>query len=225
MTENDGDERHGEREEPASSRLGLDFAAAVDANIGRNLRSARERAGMSQTELARQVTDLGLIGVHQTTIARIEAGKRSLRAAEALAFGRVLETSIEYLAESAMNASLRSAHSTLGQAVEAFTQALRTLQSERWLLAGTLDSRFPYSDDGVASLTTVSAEIDPSLYDHVEETLFANSSPIDLLRYALTDIVRRSESWKIADGGRQELLLQEMAEFLEGGDGERQAEA
>jgi transcriptional regulator with XRE-family HTH domain len=42
----------------------------VSGNLGRNLRRARERLGLTQEEVA------GLSGVHATEVSRIEGGKR-----------------------------------------------------------------------------------------------------------------------------------------------------
>ena len=104
-----------------------DLVAEIDANIGQNLRQARESRGISQAELARLVTAAGVQGVHQTTIARIESGHRSMRAAEGIAIAHVMETSLEWLAESGLNALLRSYSNDLIQNSRAFDAAAQAL--------------------------------------------------------------------------------------------------
>lgn len=160
------------------------FAAEVDANIGRNLRTAREARGISQAELARLVGEMGVPGFHQTTIARIENGARPLRAAEAIAVCRVLEVTLEYLAESAASASLRNYRRSLEESVQAFRAATDQLVYSRWNVAFELDRRVPYGPDGVASQETIlRANVEPGLYEILEERL-VEASPIDIVREA-----------------------------------------
>ena len=59
-----------------------------------NMQSLRERRKMSQTEFARQMQRHGF-GFHQPTVARIEAGERPVKLAEAFAIAAVLRTSFE----------------------------------------------------------------------------------------------------------------------------------
>jgi transcriptional regulator with XRE-family HTH domain len=71
---------------------------AADAQIARNVRTLREQRGWSQGELAKRITEAGLPGFHQTTIARIETigdKHRPLRLSEAATFASVLGTSVE----------------------------------------------------------------------------------------------------------------------------------
>lgn len=61
------------------------------STYARELERRRERAGMSQSELARRATEAGL-PLHQTTVARIENGSRSISLNEALVLARILGT-------------------------------------------------------------------------------------------------------------------------------------
>jgi transcriptional regulator with XRE-family HTH domain len=164
----------------------IGFTAEVDQNIGRNLRAARERAGISQLELARMVGDLGVEGFHQTTIVRIENGNRPLRAAEAIAICRVLDVTLEYLAESAATASLRSFIRSLDESADSFQAAVRNLVYQRWNVAYELDNRIPYDAEGFAAQETIlRANVDPVLYEMVENRL-AETDPTLLLQWALS---------------------------------------
>lgn len=157
------------------------FAEEVDRNIGRNLRAARERQGVSQAELARLVSDLGIPGVHQTTIARIERGSRSLRAAEAIAVCRALEVTLEYLAESAATASLRSHRQRLAESVGRFREALDDLIYQRWNVAHELDARVPHgAGDEISIGTALQADVDMAVLDLLEVEL-AEADPQALL--------------------------------------------
>lgn len=208
-----------------------DFASEVDANIGRNLRAAREGAGMSQSELARQVSALGLKGIHQTTIARIENGLRSLRAAEALAFVRVLETSIELLAESRDTSDLRELHSILRERSKAFDEALKELIWARGVVARQLDVKFPYGAEGVAPSSVVNSAADPRLYEAVEEALVSAAPHGRLENMYLAELhaAKRDGVYRRlpghADKDRTEFVIEDMAHWLEVRDGEHQAEA
>lgn len=75
--------------------------ASADREIGRLVRSRRTALGMSQGALGRAVQagdpTLWDVGSAQTTIARTEAGTRSLKAREAVIFAQVLGLSVEEL--------------------------------------------------------------------------------------------------------------------------------
>lgn len=64
-----------------SARLFLDEFERV---IGAKVRLLREERGWSQSDLARRLSDIGL-EMHQTTVAKMEAGRRPLRVSEAVA--------------------------------------------------------------------------------------------------------------------------------------------
>lgn len=116
------------------------FAERVDEDIARNLRRARERRGLSQSELARRITDIGLQGFHQTTIARLETSQRALRAAEAFAVCQVLGISLETLAASPSADQLQGVIESAGEQAIAFDEATRELMHARRELASLLDT-------------------------------------------------------------------------------------
>ena len=62
-----------------------------------NLRTARDRAGLSQQAVAAQMREMGFGHIRQQTIAQIEGGTRSVRLGEALALSRITGTSIDTL--------------------------------------------------------------------------------------------------------------------------------
>lgn len=55
-----------------------------EARVGASLRRARERLGASQSDVAAELAGWGL-EMHQTTLAKLEAGKRPIRLAEMFA--------------------------------------------------------------------------------------------------------------------------------------------
>lgn len=67
----------------------IDFER-FEESIGRKVRLLREERGWSQTELARRLSDLGL-DMHQTTVAKMESGRRPLRVSEAVAITQALK--------------------------------------------------------------------------------------------------------------------------------------
>ncbi len=66
--------------------------SAFDAAFGRRVRELREAAGLTQRQLASQMTAAGHT-MHQTTIAKIEAGQRPVLVKESSALAGVLGVS------------------------------------------------------------------------------------------------------------------------------------
>ncbi|WP_402843721.1 helix-turn-helix domain-containing protein [Microbacterium sp. GXS0129] len=161
---------------------GLDLASEIDQNIGRNMRAQREQLGISQSELARQLTDIGIAGMHQTTIARIESGSRSLRAAEAIAVARVLNVSIDQLAQSKELVRMRWWVTILMERVARFHESARQLVQERVLVASQMDIRFPLDADRIFIREQLAkAGVDMAAYEAVEGAL-NRSDPLEILR-------------------------------------------
>lgn len=61
----------------------------VDRNVATNLRTFRERAGVSQEELAQRMSERGF-GFSQATVWKIESGQRPVRISEAVALSEAL---------------------------------------------------------------------------------------------------------------------------------------
>ena len=64
---------------------------AVRADLARRLREARERAGLSQGQVA------SLLGVHRPTISQIEGCTRNVLAEELARFADLYDVSVEWL--------------------------------------------------------------------------------------------------------------------------------
>lgn len=106
------------------------FARETNVQIGKNLRAARERAGLSQKQLAERAQSFGAKDVYQTTIARIESGERAMRAVEAIAFSAILQApldllfSLEAAAVTASMTMLRDASRELVDSSEKYVKAM-----------------------------------------------------------------------------------------------------
>lgn len=152
-----------------------DFAAGIDANIARNVRSARERRGISQSELARRVTEVGVTGFHQTTIARIESGTRALRASEAIAVCEVLKVTFEMLAASHGADQLHRASEAARSSAAAFDAAVLDLLEAQRALARQIDASLagvvPRDDLTPAELIDASNAVEAQM--DAEDTLSA----------------------------------------------------
>ena len=75
----------------------VDCVSTDDLDVGRNLRTARERMDMNQTELAEAMAAQGFPW-HQATVSQVEAG-RPLRFSEAVKLAEVLQVPlVEWLA-------------------------------------------------------------------------------------------------------------------------------
>lgn len=68
----------------------------ADRRFGNNLRRLREEAEMTQAELAKVMTESGWPW-HQSTVARIESGRQSVRFAEAAVLAKILGISLDRL--------------------------------------------------------------------------------------------------------------------------------
>jgi transcriptional regulator with XRE-family HTH domain len=66
----------------------------TDRRVIANLRTARERAGLTQKELAEKMQASGWVTFHQQTVTRYEGGRRTLSVGEVQALADVLGTSI-----------------------------------------------------------------------------------------------------------------------------------
>ena len=190
-----------------------DLAGEIDLNIGRNLKRAREARGISQADFARLITETGIRGVHQTTVARIESGQRALRAAEAVAIGRVLETSVEMLAESGTNAHIRAFVRSISEAGDTFDSALRELIKARLLAAQHLDRAVPYGSDSETPFEEVlKSGIDPQLYELLESRI-VSASPRERLAAVLFNEKQQVSSYARPPGTphkqRVEFILDE----------------
>lgn len=64
--------------------------------LGVKVRHLRERREWSQAKLARHLSDLGL-EMHQTTVAKMEAGRRPIRVSEAAAVAQALGVPVDAL--------------------------------------------------------------------------------------------------------------------------------
>jgi transcriptional regulator with XRE-family HTH domain len=70
---------------------------ADERRFVQNMRRLRAARGVSQTELARRVSALGVPGFHQQTVTRIEAGDRPVRLNESTAIAAALGTDLEQM--------------------------------------------------------------------------------------------------------------------------------
>ena len=70
------------------------YGEPADETIGVNVKLLREQAGLSQSELAAEMTKRG-IPWYQQTVGRVEGGKQQVRAAELAVLAKILRTSME----------------------------------------------------------------------------------------------------------------------------------
>ncbi|MCZ4278602.1 helix-turn-helix domain-containing protein [Rhodococcoides yunnanense] len=75
----------------------LDGPAVTDARFAINMQRERERAGLSQADLVRNLREGNWQTVHQTTVSRIEKGERPVRLGEAMSIARALRVDLRHL--------------------------------------------------------------------------------------------------------------------------------
>jgi len=67
------------------------YTALTNGDVGSNIREARMQQGITQAELA------GAVGVHRTTIVKVEAGKRAVSAPMLVLFANALGVDVASL--------------------------------------------------------------------------------------------------------------------------------
>ena len=69
----------------------------TDELLGMRVKSERERRGWSQSQMATMLGDIGIHAMHPTTVAKIEAGDRSVRVTEAAALADLFGITVDAL--------------------------------------------------------------------------------------------------------------------------------
>lgn len=69
----------------------------VDSRFGERLKAERERRRWTQPQMADLLSDRGIAPMHATTIAKIEAGSRSVRINEAVGIADLFDVSLDSL--------------------------------------------------------------------------------------------------------------------------------
>jgi transcriptional regulator with XRE-family HTH domain len=69
----------------------------ADERFGKRVRAEREHRGWSQADMAKMLSDNGIHPMHPTTVAKIEAGDRSVRINEAVGMADLFGVSLDAL--------------------------------------------------------------------------------------------------------------------------------
>lgn len=69
----------------------------TDAHFGRMVQEYRELRGLSKTEFASKLREVGLTNFHPTTVTRLEKGERPAKLGEASVIAKVLDASLDDL--------------------------------------------------------------------------------------------------------------------------------
>jgi transcriptional regulator with XRE-family HTH domain len=69
----------------------------ADKRFGERVKAERDHRGWSQAEMAKILSDRGIHPMHPTTVAKIEAGDRSVRINEAVGIADLFEVSLDSL--------------------------------------------------------------------------------------------------------------------------------
>lgn len=95
------------------------MSTKIDEFFGQRLRELRKVSGLTQQQVADEMTASGCL-VHRSTIAKIEAGERVTSIGEAAALAAVLGTSLDALVSGSGHDAARS-----GDRVRALDRVLR----------------------------------------------------------------------------------------------------
>jgi transcriptional regulator with XRE-family HTH domain len=69
----------------------------TDKRFGKRVKAKRDARGWSQADIAKMLSDRGIHPMHPTTVAKIEAGDRSVRINEAVGIADLFEVSVDSL--------------------------------------------------------------------------------------------------------------------------------
>jgi transcriptional regulator with XRE-family HTH domain len=90
--------------------------SVFDTAYGSRMRQARERAGLSQEQLAANLVLMHDVNWHQTTVRRTESGERPIRLSEAIAVADLLGVPLSELAHGAADDTPRTERVALAYA-------------------------------------------------------------------------------------------------------------
>lgn len=146
----------------------------ADESLGATVRYLREQAGLSQAELARQMTEREWPW-HQSTTYRVESGRQSLRLAEAIDLASILKVPLQWLtmgvptvnATATVYTSLSRLHTSWRQASSAVVRLLADIQGAERTLAQYLDSEYEQAREA-------SRELEAELSDSSLEAAIAD---------------------------------------------------
>jgi transcriptional regulator with XRE-family HTH domain len=106
----------------------------IDQRFGKRVKYERDHRGWSQAEMAKMLSDNGIQPMHSTTIAKIEAGTRSVRINEALGIANLFATSLDelldrgqYASQNPLNLALRGLHREARQSGDEVSRIHATL--------------------------------------------------------------------------------------------------
>jgi transcriptional regulator with XRE-family HTH domain len=122
----------------------------TDKRFGKRVKAKRDARGWSQAEMAKMLTDMGA-RMHATTVAKIEAGDRSVRINEASAIADLFEVSVDSLLNRKPGAQRSELTYLLRALRQSAQKALGDLETVRELL-----EELPTQFDGANGPQTLS---------------------------------------------------------------------
>lgn len=106
--------------------------AVTDEHFAANVREARERLGLSQTDLAKQMAAAGW-RYHPQTVHRIETGERKVSVGEGKSLAEILETTLDRLTwPGAEESAARLLDEFTGRAQTAYRQIVASTRALLW---------------------------------------------------------------------------------------------
>lgn len=167
-----------------------------EETFGQVVRELREARGWSQRELAEELATYD-ITVHQSTIAKIEAGARPIRLNEALAISALL--GVPSLVDLLSTAGPNSADPTQAEAAE-YQKALKeatkiALEAEQNFVTARRETRA--ASRRLRTLTQVCEEVKKNWIDAQQRLIMlrARQSPIQTFDSISEDTIDRARQW------------------------------
>src|SRR5271163_4440786 len=102
----------------------------ADDRLGNRIKVERENRGWSQVDMANMLSDNGIQPMHPTTVAKIEAGTRSVRINEAVGIADLFEVSLDSL----LDRKPRAKRSDVTRRLDALAQRVQELNSRVYTL-------------------------------------------------------------------------------------------
>lgn len=106
----------------------------MDKRFGERVKAERDHRGWSQADMAEMLAEKGVQPMHPTTVAKIEAGDRSVRINEAVGIADLFEISVDSL----LGRKPRGQRSELSYSLRVFRDTARQSSQQVWAIKETI---------------------------------------------------------------------------------------
>jgi transcriptional regulator with XRE-family HTH domain len=165
----------------------------IDKRFGDRVKGERESRGWSQADMAQMLSDRGIQPMHPTTVAKIEAGDRSVRINEAVGIADLFEVPVDSLLGRKPEAQrsqreylLRAFRDTARQSSQQVRAAMEAIREQELPRSRHTDMLRHRANETCANRLYPAYEALMALVDESEELLDREQRRLELSEKALT---------------------------------------